>query len=139
MACDRAVSLAFCVVLLLGMTVNRSLAQTAMRFSMQTTYPEILESFHCDESSPDRWFELLSLPPQGDPLPIQDPACMKQFSSRLRLQQAEGWTAWRIGQPPKIFCHADPVLVEAPLPSGRKPMFCGTICSHGQPVRVCTR
>jgi hypothetical protein len=127
-----------CGGLQLVIAISAAEAQTHLRFSVQTSYPEMMESFRCNENAPLRRFELLSLPPQGAPLPIQDPACIGQFSIRAKPQQAEEWTDWQKGQPPRISCIADSILAEVPSPRGGKSKFCGIMCEHGRPVKFCT-
>jgi hypothetical protein len=136
MICNHPTARVICAMLLL-VVPGTSRAQTPVRFSIQSSYPEIVESYRCDERSPDRRFELLSWPVRG-PLPIQDPTCIGRFFSGRTLRAVDEWNSWREGHPPKIFCRANPVLDKVPSPSGGKPMFCGTMCVHGEPVRFCT-
>src|ERR1700747_1303334 len=96
----------------------------------------IQESSGCGDRHQAGEIRLLSWPQKAASIPILNANCVAEFSSHLQSRQIGGNLAESEAEN-RASCHQTP-FEEVPSPSGGKSKFCGILCVHGRPMRVCT-
>lgn len=105
-------------------------------YPMRSSFLRTLESHSCHDGLQGNEVRLLWLPQKAALFPILEANCVAEFSSQLRSRQSGGELGVEAVQQ-RESCHLT-AFKEVPSFSGGKPKFCGIVCDHGSPVKVCT-